>query len=45
MRKILTYGTGLIGLYLLVNYASGSGSLLKNGSAGAVNVVKALQGR
>ena len=45
MRKMLTYGTGLIALYLLVNYSTGSGNLLKNGSTGAVNVVKALQGR
>jgi hypothetical protein len=45
MKKALTYGAGLIGLYLLVNSASGSGSLLKNGAAGGVSVIKAFQGR
>jgi hypothetical protein len=45
MRKLVTYGAGLIALYLVVEYSTGSGSLLKNGSAGVATVVKSLQGR
>lgn len=45
MRKALTYGAGLIALYLLVEYSTGTGTLLKDGSGGAVSLVKALQGR
>jgi hypothetical protein len=45
MKKALVYGTGLIALYLGVNYATGSGSLLKNGAAGGVSIIKAFQGR
>lgn len=45
VRVALKYGTGLIALYLLVQYATGSGSLITNSSQGAVNVVRAFQGR
>lgn len=44
-RKALTYGGGLIALYLAVRYASGAGTLLKNGASGTATVVKAFQGR
>ena len=45
MKKALTYSAGLIGLYLLVYYSTGSGTLINNSSSGAVNLVKAFQGR
>lgn len=45
MRKLLTYSAGLIALYLVVEHATGSGSLLKNGSSGGVSIIKAFQGR
>lgn len=44
-KKALTYSAGLIALYLGVAYASGSGTVLKNGAAGGVSLVKAFQGR
>jgi hypothetical protein len=44
-NKVLRYGFGAIALYLLVNYSTGSGSLISNGASGTVNVVKAFQGR
>lgn len=45
MRKVLTYGTGLIALYLVVNYASGSGQVLTQGASGAAKLVQTFQGR
>ena len=45
MRKMLTYGAGLIALYLVVNHASGSGTLLNAGAQGGTTLVKAFQGR
>ena len=45
MKTALKYGAGLIGVYLVVYYATGSGSLLTNGTTGTVNVIKAFQGR
>jgi hypothetical protein len=44
-NKTLKYGAGLIGLYLLVFYASGSGALISGTTAGAANVIRTLQGR
>lgn len=44
MKKLLTYTSGLIALYLAVAN-TGSATLIKNGSAGGVSVIKALQGR
>lgn len=44
-KKILVYGAGLIALYLLVEHASGGGTLLSSGSSGSVSIIKALQGR
>lgn len=45
MKKALTIGGGLIGIYLLVNYATGTGTVLTTGAAGTSTVIKALQGR
>jgi hypothetical protein len=45
MKKLLTYGAGLIALYLGLEYATGSGTLLNDGSQGIVSVVKSFQGR
>ena len=45
MKKALTYGAGLIGLYLGVYYWTGSTHLINSGSQGGVNLVKAFQGR
>jgi hypothetical protein len=45
LRKTLTYGAVLIGLYLGVYYASGSGRLIQGATNGATGVIKALQGR
>lgn len=44
-KKLLTYGAGLIALYLLVEYSTGTGKLLSGASSGTATVVKALQGR
>lgn len=45
MRTALRYGAILIGTYLVVFYATGSGTVLDKGTAGGVNVIKAFQGR
>jgi hypothetical protein len=45
MKSGLKWGGGLIALYLGVYYATGAGKLLDHGSKGAVNVVRAFQGR
>lgn len=45
MKKALTYGAGLIALYLLVEYSTGTGKLLTEGAAGASTLVKTFQGR
>ena len=45
MKTGLKYGAGLVGLYLLVYYSTGSGKLLTGVSSGGVNLVKAFQGR
>jgi hypothetical protein len=45
MKKALTYGGGLIAIYLLTTNWIGSTGLLTTGAAGGVNVIKALQGR
>jgi len=44
-KKALTYGAGLIGLYLVVNYATGTGKVINAGAGGTATVVKTLQGR
>lgn len=45
LRKLSTYGAGLIALYLVVYNASGSGKVITDGANGLTNVVKGLQGR
>jgi hypothetical protein len=44
-RTFLKYATGMISLYLLVAYASGSGRVISAASTGATNLVKGFQGR
>ncbi len=45
MRNALRYSAGLIALYLVVAYATGSGRIVGEGTRGAANVIKAFQGR
>ena len=45
MRKALVYSAGLIGVYLVVNYATGTGTVLNAGASGASTVIRAFQGR
>jgi hypothetical protein len=45
MKTTLKYGAGLIGLYLVVYYATGSAADLNAGQTGVVNTIKAFQGR
>lgn len=44
-KKALTYGGGLIALYLLVRYSTGTGTLLKSGANGGSKVIRTFQGR
>lgn len=44
-RQFLKYSAGLIGLYLLVAYATGSGKVISSASSGAANLVKTFQAR
>lgn len=44
-RKALTYSAGLIALYLGVRYATGSGTLLRQGANGGSKIVRTFQGR
>lgn len=45
MRTFLRYGAILIGTYLVVAYATGSGTVIDKGTVGGANVIKAFQGR
>jgi hypothetical protein len=45
MKKAVTYGAGLIALYLAVAYASGTEGILAQFKTGSTSVIKALQGR
>lgn len=45
MRVALRYSAVLIGTYLLVAYASGSGRVIDSATSGSVKLVKAFQGR
>lgn len=45
MRQLAKYGAVLIGLYLVVYYSTGAGTVAEKGSAGAATIVKSLQGR
>jgi hypothetical protein len=44
-RTYMQYSAVLIGLYLLVSNASGTGTLFSQGAAGLATVNKSLQGR
>jgi hypothetical protein len=44
-RKLAVYGAGLIALYLLVENATGAGTLLDKSASGSVGIIRALQGR
>lgn len=43
--KVIKYGAVLIGIYLVVSYATGAGKLLTSGSSAAGTLVQRLQGR
>lgn len=45
MRTALKYSAMLIGTYLVVAYATGSGQVITSAAKGGVNVIKAFQGR
>ena len=45
MRIFLKYSAGLIGLYLAVAFATGTGSIIESASKGASNFAKTLQAR
>lgn len=44
-RNALKYGATLIGLYLLVAYATGSGKVITDAASGTGSVIKAFQAR
>lgn len=44
-KKALTYGGGLIALYLAVRYATGTGTVLAAGANGGSKLVRTFQGR
>lgn len=44
-RKFLTYGAGLIALYLAVAYGTNAGKLISSSASGASTVIKSFQGR
>lgn len=45
MRKVVFWGVGLIGLYLVLSNATAGGKLLTSSSDALVPVVKVFQGR
>jgi len=45
VRKVVVGVGGLIGLYLVVAYATGSGKVIDSGARGSATVIKSLQGR
>ncbi|MGI8685125.1 MAG: hypothetical protein ACR2MO_08585 [Acidimicrobiales bacterium] len=45
MRNALKLSSALIGLYLVVAYATGSGKVITASTTGAGGVIKAFQGR
>lgn len=44
-RQFLKYSAGLIGLYLVVSYATGAGRTIRAGTRGAGTLVNAFQGK
>lgn len=45
LKKALTYGAGLIAVYLLVANANGTGTVFSKGGTAVSGLVKTLQGR
>jgi hypothetical protein len=45
MNKAMYYAATLIGIYLVVSYASGGGQIISAASSGATNIITALQAR
>lgn len=45
MKKALVIGGTLIGIYLVVVYSTGSGTVINDATSGATSLVKAFQGR
>lgn len=45
MKKALSYGAILIGIYLGVTHGPGLSGILDHGATGGTGVIKALQGR
>ena len=45
LRKSLSYGAGLIALYIITANASNFGKVISAGASGASTDIKALQGR
>lgn len=44
-RRAITYGAGLIALYLVVFYGSNSGKVISAGASGGSTLIKSFQGR
>jgi len=45
MKKALTYGSGLIALYLVVVNYAGTQGVIKSSANGGIGIIKAFQGR
>lgn len=45
MKKALTYGAGLIAIYLVVAHYTGAGKFVTSSGTAVSGVVKTLQGR
>lgn len=45
MRRAMTYTAVLVGVYLVLAYATGAGKLLTSGGSVYVSAVRSLQGR
>jgi hypothetical protein len=45
MKTALKYGAGLIGVYLLVFYSSGSGTVINDSATATSGVIRAFQGQ
>jgi hypothetical protein len=44
-NRVIKTGAALIGLYLVVQYATGFGKSVQAASSGSASVIKAFQGR
>jgi len=45
MKRVLFYGAALIGIYLAVNYATGTSSVIRSAGSSGSAIVQSLQGR